>query len=975
MGAVPVGVDPVSVRWRSANELWVVNQISDSVSIVDVDARLVTKTLDTEDEPADVVFAGNPVKAYVSCSQADCVLVFDLSNLDAAPAKIVIEGEDPRALATSPDGLTVYAAIYESGNGSTILGGGIDGLGFPKNVVNDVRGPYGGANPPPNDGTGFDPPLNPVAGTPPEVSLIVKQNASGNWMDDNGGDWTQLVSGNLADASDRPVGWSLIDNDVAVIDTSDNSVTYAERMMNICMAMGVNPVTGRVCVVGTDAINEVRFEPVLNGRFLRVLCGSFAQGGAASVSTSDLNPQLDYSTSAVTQMVRDQAIGDPRGIAWLANGTKGFVTGMGSNNVIVTDGNGVRTGGPIEVGEGPTGLAVDDANGRVYVLNRFEGTISTIDAATDTELAKTGFFDPTPDEIHAGRKFLYDTRLTSGLGHVSCASCHVDSRMDRLAWDLGDPSGSIKILDGSFHNLGGDVPGLTSNFTDFHPMKGPMTTQTLQDIIGKEPHHWRGDRDGIEEFNGAFVSLLGDDAMLSFSEMDAFEKYLATIHFPPNPFRNLDNTLPTNLPLDGHYRPPRFGPAGTPMPNGNAQRGLDDLYRPSQRAIDQQAFACVTCHSLPTGMGPDATFSLAGGWSPVMPTPDYAGDPNPKHHHALVSVDQATQRAFKIPQTRNVYDKSGFEMTRTTSRAGFGFFHDGSIDSITRFVSEDVFTPNNIQEVADLVALMLAFSGSDFGPPAEFAEPPGTASKDAHAAVGTSVTLASAAPSVGLDLLNALLALSIRVDIVGKSAENGQVRGWVYSGSQFLRDQENQQESLATILGRGVPVTFTAVPKGCGQRLGIERDRDGIRDFDEVRDFDPAITGIQNPFRADARDATGDNGSMVPDGIPDGQNDFDGDGDSNADELAAGTNPADNLSVEVPMDASLAWNAGQTAVVLTWDGAPLGEYEVQVSENLEDWQSVPGGHFVASVSGEQFSFEDAGASGEGRRYYRVVRYR
>ena len=29
-------------------------------------------------------------------------------------------------------------------------------------------------------------------------------------------------------------------------------------------------------------------------------------------------------------------------------------------------------------------------------------------------------------------------------------------------------------------------------------MKGPMTTQTMQDIIGHEPLHWRGDRSGLE---------------------------------------------------------------------------------------------------------------------------------------------------------------------------------------------------------------------------------------------------------------------------------------------------------------------------------------------------------------------------------------------------------------------------------------------------------------------------------------------
>src|SRR5690606_20475032 len=147
--------------------------------------------------------------------------------------------------------------------------------------------------------------------------------------------------------------------------------------------------------------------------------------------------------------------------------------------------------------------------------------------------------DASPAAVKAGRKHLYDTHATSGLGQASCASCHVDARMDRLAWDLGDPSGDVKALTGQ--NLGANVPGLTTGFQPFHPMKGPMTTQTLQDIVGKEPHHWRGDRDGLEEFAGAFFGLLGDDAPLAAPAMQEFEDFLATIHFPPNPYRTFTN--------------------------------------------------------------------------------------------------------------------------------------------------------------------------------------------------------------------------------------------------------------------------------------------------------------------------------------------------------------------------------------------------------------------------------------------------
>jgi hypothetical protein len=98
-----------------------------------------------------------------------------------------------------------------------------------------------------------------------------------------------------------------------------------------------------------------------------------------------------------------------------------------------------------------------------------------------TLLTNVAVFDPTPTAIRNGRKHLYDTRSSSGLGQVSCASCHVDGRFDRLAWDLGNPSGEM-IYRG------------TSPFTTnvFHPLKGPMVTQTFQDMLGIK--HWRGDR-------------------------------------------------------------------------------------------------------------------------------------------------------------------------------------------------------------------------------------------------------------------------------------------------------------------------------------------------------------------------------------------------------------------------------------------------------------------------------------------------
>ena len=199
---------------------------------------------------------------------------------------------------------------------------------------------------------------------PPAVGLIVKQDWQGRWMDDNGGDWTEFVSGSQAAQSGRVPGWGVADHDVAVIDPKTLAVNYQQGLMNVCMALAVNPATGAVTVVGTEATNEVRFEPNVSGVFTRVVLASAKIAapiliGTPKVGVRDLNAHLDYSSPMVVQSERDRSLGDPRGIVWTSAGTRGYVSGMGSNNVIVIDETGQRVGlaATIEVGEGPTGLA------------------------------------------------------------------------------------------------------------------------------------------------------------------------------------------------------------------------------------------------------------------------------------------------------------------------------------------------------------------------------------------------------------------------------------------------------------------------------------------------------------------------------------------------------------------------------------------------------------------------------------------
>src|SRR5690606_27971412 len=144
--SVPVGLEPVAVAARSNNEVWVVNHLSDSVSVIAIHGGhpQVKRTLLVGDEPRDIVFAGPGNKrAFISAAhrgqnapfdpqfltpgigRAD-VWVFDANNLGGGlggtPLSIInLFCDTPRALAVNASGTRVYAAAFNSGNQTTVV--------------------------------------------------------------------------------------------------------------------------------------------------------------------------------------------------------------------------------------------------------------------------------------------------------------------------------------------------------------------------------------------------------------------------------------------------------------------------------------------------------------------------------------------------------------------------------------------------------------------------------------------------------------------------------------------------------------------------------------------------------------------------------------------------------------------------------------------------------------------------------------
>jgi YVTN family beta-propeller protein len=584
---IPVGLEPVSVAPRTNNEVWVVNQASDSISVVSVPRRAVVDTIAAKDEPADVVFAQG--RAFVTVSRSNKVLVFDAATR-ALVRSLPLFCVNPRAIAASPSRARVYAACALSGNGTTIL-----------------QAFYAPPQPPPT---------NPELPPPPQVALIV---------DSFDPQWSSILKHRV------------LDLDVAEIDAGEMKVTrYFAGVGTVNLGLAVQPFSGDLYVANTEALNRVRFEPNLRGHFVDNRVTRVQLNGPTT--PLDLNPGLDYSVLP-NPAAQEAALAQPTAIVFEPRGRFFYVAAFGSDRVAMVDAVGnvlarIDLGPPGGAPDsrrmrGPRGLALHALGGHLYVLNRISNTLSVVNIFTNAVVDEVpvGGFDPTPLAIREGRGFLYDARL-SGNGTASCAACHVDGDMDMMAWDLGNPGGTMQTV-----MQGGEA-------LPMHPMKGPMVTQTLRGLKGLEPLHWRGDRASFAAFNPAFEALMGGSP-LSEADMAAFAAYAETLTFMANPNQNLDRSLPATF------------------KGGNPAAGRESFLNEPFRL----GLKCNTCHKVDPGPGTNS----------------------------LIQFFRNQDQPFKIPHLRNVYQKLDFSRVPGPSRSGFGIEHDGNISSVFDLLSQAVF--------------------------------------------------------------------------------------------------------------------------------------------------------------------------------------------------------------------------------------------------------------------------------------------
>lgn len=494
---IPVGLEPVSVATNGNGEAWVVNHLSDDVSVVDLVTMHVRATLKVGDEPSDVVFAGTPLRAWVSVSQEDAIKLYDPANLSAPPQVIGIPARKPRSLSVSADGAKVYAAVFNGSQGATVLSEPEAGDSLPAPV----------------------PAMKAGLPAAPKVGLLA-QFTNGHWRDLSGKLW------------DSKIPYTVPRVELVQLDAASRSISRVTGdLAAIMMGTAVSPVSGACAVTGTSAELQLRFEPNVRGHATESRVALVPTSG--STTLAGLNPHINYAVPTGTQAERDSSLSMPTGVAWAPDGQRLYVTALGSEKLAVLSATGALLA-RVPTVAGPTGVLVDGARQRIYVLGRFREQLQTLSTADFHSIAVTPLgFDPTPDDIVNGRRFFYAGN-TSGHGDQSCASCHLFGDMDNLVWDLGDPTGDMAPV----------PPGMLDPLLQpMHPMKGPMATQSLRGLNNTGVLHWRGDRADFAAFKGATQSLLGRAAPIADSEMVAMSQFVLPLVYPPNPYQNLDRTF------------------------------------------------------------------------------------------------------------------------------------------------------------------------------------------------------------------------------------------------------------------------------------------------------------------------------------------------------------------------------------------------------------------------------------------------
>jgi DNA-binding beta-propeller fold protein YncE len=572
LAQVKVGLDPVGVAQRpGSNQVWVTNHISDSISVVDLDALDVVDTIQEldaagvtrTDAPVGIAFA-SPTRAFVTLDDANQVLVIDTQPDGSNPvitSRLQLTAQAPRALAVSGDKL--FVAAFESENQTE----------FPTCAPGDPRGLD--ESDPHDEGCEFASEIidwvevfgDPNA--PGGIGVNLELGAIFDFAAVN-----PNIKGRIIHDRDRP------DRDLFVFDAGTLALEQVVEHVGTLL-YGVEAQGGRVWVTNTDARNHLEGLAALDNRMFD---NRIAALDCAPLCGPVANVSLDANALGVP-------VPTPYGVRASADGQTLVVSVAGSDGrpglagdpgtdipgLVTLDRDGAVLG-QVQTGAIPQGVALlSDAGGAAqtaFVLNTVESSVSVVDVSDPASPALVGTFevgaDPTPPVVREGR-IAFSSARASTRGEFSCESCHPNSNIDQVLWVINSVGGP------------NDDPDCNP-FSEECPE--PRTTMPIRGLRDTLPLHWMGNladpfenvpnqlpqpedhaapdcdlsTDGeagcarhlvngslsgvmCEQVPGCPIGPSGLPGALDEAERDALAEFLLAVSFPPSPARRPDDVL------------------------------------------------------------------------------------------------------------------------------------------------------------------------------------------------------------------------------------------------------------------------------------------------------------------------------------------------------------------------------------------------------------------------------------------------
>lgn len=576
---VPVGLDPVHVAFQpnsSGRRLWVVNHISDDASVIDALTGQFLGRVELRDEPIAIVFDPTGAHAFI-VSQSGYLQAVNAASLQVA-STIALPANTPRAAVFDPVQNQVVVASLHSGNNTTVvgktmrhvtleLGAPFLTLLFNAFAFSDTSAIFDSSpalSPWPDLNSQVSEPaplvqrIVPDAGRPSAWADIVNVFSTDSGepdpdmldayvqqlIDDFGITLVnafQIIDSLIKESTDT------LDHDLIRVDVSSpESMTIAGMLGGVgttLTGLARNPVTGELLVSNLQARNEIRIEDNLRGHFIdhQVVWVSFEEP-APTITPRDLHAGIpDFNdVDSPNPAAQAASLANPLDLVVSSDGARAYVVALGASRVGVLDAATGAVLDRIDVGAGPRGLALDEADQSLFVLNRTDMTISVIALTpAPSVVSVTPLFNPEPMPIREGRDFLYGAARSNN-GASACSLCHIDGNLDHLAWDLGQASAGLQPTPHIIADP--DDPCAPAQSPINHPLKGPMVTLSLRGLDGHNPFHWRGDRPQFTDFAPAFDGLLGG-SVLPDADMAKFDAFIRSVAYPPTPNRPRDNSL------------------------------------------------------------------------------------------------------------------------------------------------------------------------------------------------------------------------------------------------------------------------------------------------------------------------------------------------------------------------------------------------------------------------------------------------